>query len=75
MSASQGREFCYIDSLLKLKEKGLVRHVGVSVMTPDACAKIIASGLVEAVQIPTNVFDRRFTRSGAECNLLRMEQR
>ena len=56
--------FRYIGTLLKLKEKGLVRCVGVSVMTPDACRSIIDSGLVEAVQVPTNVFDRRFADAG-----------
>lgn len=56
--------FRYIESLLRLKDKGLVRHVGVSVMTPKATSAIIASGLAEAVQIPTNVLDHRYTRSG-----------
>lgn len=56
--------FRYIEVLLKLKKKGLIRHVGVSVMTPDACRSIIDSGLVDAVQVPTNVFDRRFIDAG-----------
>lgn len=56
--------FRHIEVLLKLKERGLVRHVGVSVMTPEACCRIIDSGLVEAVQVPTNFFDRRFTGAG-----------
>lgn len=56
--------FRHIKALLKLKEKGLVRRVGVSVMTPDACLRIITSGLAEAVQVPTSVFDRRYIRAG-----------
>jgi aryl-alcohol dehydrogenase-like predicted oxidoreductase len=56
--------FRHIGILLKLKDKELVRHVGVSVMTPDACRRIIDSGLVDAVQVPTNVFDRRYIRAG-----------
>lgn len=56
--------FCYIESLLKLKDKGLVRHIGASVMTPEATSVIISSGLAEAVQIPANILDHRFTRSG-----------
>ena len=56
--------FRHIKVLLKLKEKGLVRRIGVSVMTPDACLRIITSGLVEAVQVPTSVFDRRYIRAG-----------
>lgn len=56
--------FRHVEVLLKLKEKGLVRRVGVSVMTPEACFRIITSGLVEAVQVPANVFDRRFIGAG-----------
>ncbi len=56
--------FCYIESLLKLKARGLVKHVGCSVITPEATATIIASGLAEVVQMPTNLLDRRFTSSG-----------
>ena len=56
--------FRHIEVLLKLKEKGLIRYVGVSVMTPEACCRIVDSGLVEAVQVPTNIFDRRYIRAG-----------
>jgi len=56
--------FRYIESLLKLKEKGLVGHAGVSVMTPEAADQIISSGFAEAIQIPTNIFDFRFTKKG-----------
>jgi len=54
----------YIESLLKLKARGLVKHVGCSVMTPEATTAIIASGLAEVVQMPTNLLDHRFTGSG-----------
>ena len=56
--------FRYVESLLKLKEKGLVRHIGSSVMTPQTTAGIIASGHAEALQIPTSILDHRFTRGG-----------
>jgi aryl-alcohol dehydrogenase-like predicted oxidoreductase len=55
-------DFRCADSLLKMKEKGLVRHVGFSVMTPSAAAKITASGIPEAIQIPTSILDHRFRR-------------
>ncbi|MFH0796334.1 MAG: aldo/keto reductase [Candidatus Omnitrophota bacterium] len=58
------QNFRYIESLLKLREKGVIGHVGVSVETPSAAAKIISSGLAEAIQMPTNVFDSRFTKRG-----------
>ncbi|MCC7355482.1 MAG: aldo/keto reductase, partial [Anaerolineae bacterium] len=41
--------FCYAESLLKLKERGLVRHVGSSCMTPEATTSIVNSGLAEAL--------------------------
>lgn len=54
----------YVDSLLKLKDKGRVKHIGSSVMTPDAAFYVVHSGQADAVQIPTNLFDHRFTRGG-----------
>jgi len=56
--------FRYVESLLKLKAKGLVRHIGSSVITPPVTADIIASGHAEALQIPTSILDHRFTRGG-----------
>ena len=57
-------DFRYFDSLVKLKQKGLVRHVGSSVMTPVATKGIVSSGLVEAVQVPTSILDRRYVKAG-----------
>ena len=54
----------YVESLYKLKERGLVRHVGCSTMTPEPTRGILTSGVAEAVQIPSSVLDQRFTRSG-----------
>jgi aryl-alcohol dehydrogenase-like predicted oxidoreductase len=56
--------FSYVESLLKLKERGLVRHVGSSVMTPQMTKTIVNSGQAEAVQVPTSVLDRRYVRAG-----------
>lgn len=56
--------FCYMDSLLKLKDRGLVRYVGCSTMTPAKTLEIIRSGLVDAVQIPTSILDHRFVEAG-----------
>jgi aryl-alcohol dehydrogenase-like predicted oxidoreductase len=58
------QDFRYADGLLRLKEKGLVRHMGASVMTPEAARDIMASDLAEAIQVPANVVDRRFVRQG-----------
>ncbi len=58
--------FCYAEALLRLKERGLVGHIGSSVMTPAATAAIINTGLAEALQIPTSVLDHRYTRPWSE---------
>jgi aryl-alcohol dehydrogenase-like predicted oxidoreductase len=56
--------FCFIESLLRLKERGLVDKVGSSVITPEGASKIISSGLADAIQIPSSMLDHRFLRSG-----------
>jgi len=55
---------CHLDALAKFKERGLVRHLGTSTMTPEKTAEIIADGKTEAMQIPTNMLDQRFIRRG-----------
>ena len=55
----------YMESLLKMKQKGLVRHVGVSCVNPETTQQIIAEGQAEAMQLPTNILDRRFSATGA----------
>jgi len=57
-------DFRCVESLLKLKQKGLVRHIGCSVMDLEPTRAILNSGLAEAVQIPANLLDRRFERAG-----------
>ena len=54
----------YADVLLKLKERGLIRHAGCSVMTPAATRSIIASGQAEAIQLPVNLMDQRWRQAG-----------
>jgi aryl-alcohol dehydrogenase-like predicted oxidoreductase len=55
---------CYLDALMKLKERGLIRHVGVSMMTPEKTAELVGDGKAEALQIPTNMLDQRFIHRG-----------
>jgi len=55
---------CHLDALAKFKERGLIRHLGVSMMTPEKSARVIADGKAEAMQIPTNMLDQRFIRRG-----------
>lgn len=55
------KDFRYVDSLLKLRERGLVERVGCSTITPTATGTLIGSGLAEALQFPASALDRRFT--------------
>ena len=58
------QDFKYVESLLKLRDRGMVRHIGVSCDSPVGSSSVVSSGLCEAVQIPLNVVDRRFVRAG-----------
>ncbi len=62
MHAEENAE--YLESLLKLKDSGMVQYAGISVNTPDSTRQIIESGFAEALQVPINILDRRFTGSG-----------
>ena len=54
----------YLESLIKLKDIGMVHHIGISVDTPGRTRQIINDGQVEAIQIPTNIMDKRYTGTG-----------
>ena len=58
------RNAVYADSLLKMKEKGLVKHVGVSVNSPGGALNALRSGKFEALQVPTSILDHRYYRAG-----------
>ncbi|MDD2709446.1 MAG: aldo/keto reductase [Verrucomicrobiae bacterium] len=59
--------FRHVEALIKLRDKGLVRHIGASTATPQAAADIADSGLSEAIQVPANLLDHRFTKDGGVC--------
>lgn len=63
----------FAESLLRLKAKGLVRHVGISVSTPSGALNAIRSGYFEALQIPTSILDRRYLKSGVFQEAQRMK--
>lgn len=52
------------DALLRLKEMGLVRHVGASMVSPRNGPATLDIDGVEAIQVPFNIIDKRFTRAG-----------
>tara|TARA_R100000027_G_scaffold37442_1_gene27548 strand:+ start:32117 stop:33046 length:930 start_codon:yes stop_codon:yes gene_type:complete len=49
-----------IESLSDLREKGLIGRIGVSVDTPEGANRASKEPLIDAVQLPHNLLDRRF---------------
>ncbi len=52
------------EALLRLKEKGLIQHVGASVVLPANGPRAMDIDGVEAVQVPFNIIDKRFAHAG-----------
>lgn len=53
-----------VEQLLRLREQGIIRHIGVSIYTPQEADIVASMDAIEAVQIPLNVLDQRLIRSG-----------
>ncbi len=51
-------------SLKALKAEGLVQKIGVSIYAPDGLEIATAAGVLDLVQAPFNLFDRRLNDSG-----------
>ncbi len=51
-------------SLQALKAEGLVQKIGVSIYAPDGLEMASAAGVLDLVQAPFNLFDRRLDDSG-----------
>jgi hypothetical protein len=51
-------------TLNALKVEGLVEKIGVSIYAPDDSGMAIAAGVIDLVQAPFNLFDRRLYDSG-----------
>lgn len=54
----------YADALLRLRDQGLVKHVGISVNSPEWAGKTVRSGSFEAIQLPTSILDQRYLKNG-----------
>lgn len=48
-----------IDGLVRCKEKGLVKYIGVSVYEPEDALNAAKSKMIDYIQIPYNIFDQR----------------
>jgi hypothetical protein len=62
LARPEGREAAR--ALMALREQGLARRVGVSVYAPEVLATALALFVPDLVQLPFNVLDRRFERTG-----------
>ena len=52
------------ESLLTLVQRGYVRHLGVSLYSPDRAMQALGDDLFDVIQIPASILDRRFHRAG-----------
>ncbi|MCS0674060.1 aldo/keto reductase [Cytobacillus firmus] len=52
------------DDLLELKEKGYIKKVGISVYDQEDIERIIEKYNIDMVQLPLNIFDQRFKKTG-----------
>jgi len=58
-------------TLQAARERGLTKRVGVSVYDPETLATLLARFPIEVVQLPMNLLDQRFERSGMLAELTR----
>ncbi len=58
------------DEMLRLKEKGFIKKVGVSVYSPDEVRRVLNSFPIDIIQVPLNVIDQRLIHGG-ELSLLK----
>ncbi|MBN1615181.1 MAG: aldo/keto reductase [Deltaproteobacteria bacterium] len=52
------------DLLSGYRRDGLIGHIGISVYTPKSALQALQCDLIDLVQVPTNVLDRRFLNAG-----------
>jgi len=50
--------------LSQFVESGLVKHLGVSVYSPDRAIQALGTERISIVQLPSNLLDRRFEKAG-----------
>jgi aryl-alcohol dehydrogenase-like predicted oxidoreductase len=51
------------DILRDFQQAGLIQHIGVSVYSPAKAVEALETEGIEMVQLPTNIFDRRFEKA------------
>ena len=53
----------FLDGLLSLQDEGRCTHVGVSVYTVEQALAALSTPGIEAIQLPINILDRRFSEA------------
>ncbi|MBD1381922.1 aldo/keto reductase [Metabacillus arenae] len=53
-----------VESLVNLKNEGLIKKIGVSIYHPDEVKQVISLDSFDVVQIPMNILDHRLINSG-----------
>ena len=51
-----------IYGLKEAKHEGIIQHIGVSVYTPEEAIHVIENDFIDILQIPYNIFDRRWDK-------------
>lgn len=63
------------EMLCKARERGQTQHIGVSVYAPEKAMEALCHPLVDSVQMPGSLFDRRFAEEGIEAEAVRRNKR
>lgn len=53
-----------IDSLIQIKQDGLIEKIGVSIYNPEEVIQFLDTNQMDAIQIPINIFDHRLIKTG-----------
>jgi len=53
-----------VAALVKMREEGLIGKLGVSVYHPDEARRALNIKEIEVIELPVNLFDHRFVRTG-----------
>lgn len=56
------------EGIMELKQKGLIRHSGVSLYSFEECEVAIKSGIFDFIQLPINAFDLSFYKNFVQRN-------
>ncbi|MFH1884103.1 MAG: aldo/keto reductase [Planctomycetota bacterium] len=53
------------ENLMDIVSSGKVKHIGVSVYSPERAVQVLNTEGISMVQLPANILDRRFEKTGA----------